>query len=140
MKIIKIITVIFLCLVISSCTPARITKDDYPRDAKMSKVIVNRADSLVFVGIPAIFGYNEQDKVILWKNDVKELDVPVGKQEFFVRSNQADDPFKSIIYVEENQPLCITVHPEPKPIIKFIIPLVYYFSHAFKIEKSEFCK
>ncbi len=129
-----------MCAALSNCTPARIVQDNYPKNTKTSKIKVTREDTFLFTAVPAIFGYDEKDKVSLWKGDVAELDVPVGKQEFFVRSNQADRSFKSIIEVKENKLLCLTIHPEPEPVIKFVIPFVYYFSHAFEIEKSEFCK
>lgn len=140
MKIIHIATIIFICTLLSNCTPARIVKDSYPKNTKTSKVKVTREDTILFVAVPAIFGYDEKDKVRLWKGNVSELDVPIGEHEFFVRSNQADRPFKSSIEIKENEPLCLTIHPEPEPIVKLVVPFVYYFSHAFKIERSEFCK
>ena len=140
MKIINIITIFFVCTLLSNCTPARIVKDNYPKNTKTSKVKVTREDTLTFAPVPAIFGYDKKDKLRLWKGDVLELDVPVGKQEFFVRSNQADRPFKSSIEIKENELLCFTIHPDLKPFIKFILFPFSYFSHTFKMEKSEFCK
>jgi hypothetical protein len=140
MKIINIITIFFTSTFLSNCTPAWIVKDSYPIDTKTSKVKITREDSYDFMAIPAIFGYDKKDKLRLWKGDVLELDVPVGKQELFVRSNQADRPFKFNIEIKENELLCLTIHPELKPYIKFILFPFFFFSHAFKMEKSEFCK
>lgn len=125
---------------LSNCTPARIIKETYPANIKTSKIKVTREDTILFIAIPAIFGYDEKDRVSLWKGGSEDLSVPVGKHEFFVRSNQADRPFKFSFETKENESLCLTIHPEPKPIVKFVIPIVYYFSHAFRIEKSDSCR
>ncbi|MFM7620115.1 MAG: hypothetical protein ACKO47_00730 [Alphaproteobacteria bacterium] len=123
----------------SNCTPARIVKETYSEKIKTSKVKVTREKAVLFVAVPAIFGYDEKDRVSLWDGDSEDLNVPVGKHEFFVRSNQADRPFKFTFETKENESLCLTIHPESKPIVKFVIPLIYYFSHAFRIEKLESC-
>ena len=140
MKLINIISILLICTILSNCTPARITKDHYPTDVKTSKVKISRDSTILFAAVPAIFGYDEKDKVSLWKGGESELKVAVGQHEFFVRSNQADRPFTYSVEVKENEPLCLAIHPEPKPVIKFIIPLVFYFSHAFKIEASSDCR
>lgn len=125
---------------LSNCTPARIVKENYPANIKTSKIKLTREDTILGAGLPAIFGYDEKDRASLWKGASEDLDVPVGKHEFFIRSNQADRPFKFSSEIKENESLCLTIHPNSEPVIKFVVPLVFYFSHAFKIEKSDSCK
>ena len=140
MRLTDIINILAICVILSNCAPARIIKDDNAVGVKTSKVKITREDSWLFLLVPAIFGYDEKDKISLRNGKDSELNVPVGKREFFVRSDQADKPFKSNIEVRESETLCLTIKPEPKPVIKFIIPFFYYFSHAFKIEESTVCE
>ena len=140
MKILTSIALLAISITLSNCTPARIVADNHGPDTKTAKVKISREDTLLFVGVPAIFGYDEQDKVSLWKGGNAQMNVPVGKHEFFVRSNQADKPFKSSIEVKESESLCLIIHPEIKPVAKIIIPFVYYFFNAFSLEKAKSCE
>lgn len=92
------------------------------------------------MAVPAILGFEEKDRVSLWKGESSEINVPVGSQQFFVRSNQGDSPFKYSLEVKENEILCLKIYPETKPAIKFLLPLFFYFSNAFGIEKVNSCK
>lgn len=124
-------------LFLSSCTPARIVSDNFSEDTKTSKVVVYRENRLLFIGVPAIFGYDEKDKAKLWIKDRSEIRVPIGKHEFFVRSNQADRPLKLNVEIKDGKSTCFVINPEPEPVIKFFLFPLFWFSHAFKIEERE---
>ena len=130
-------TIISLLLPLLNCTPTRITSSNFGKDTKTSNVKVYRENKFLFLGVPAIFGYNNKDKVKLWKGDRSEIKVPIGNHEFFVRSNQADRPSKLNVEIKEGETTCFIINPEPKPIAKMIIIPLYWFTHAFKIEKSD---
>ncbi len=134
-----LLTFLILLSIASSCTPARIVKENYSNDIKTTKVKITRENKILYIGLQAIFGYDNKDRVVLWKNDSVEIDVPVGMQEFYVRSNQADRPFKFKYLVRQNEPLCLIIKPESSPIIKGFIPIVWYFYNSFKLEKSAYC-
>ena len=122
---------------LSNCSPARIISDNFDKDIKTSKVEVYREDKILFLAVPAIFGYDNKDKVKLWRKDKFQINVPIGNHKFFVRSNQADRPLNLNIEIKEGETLCFIINPEPKPMVKFIIFPVYWISHAFNIKKIE---
>ena len=136
-KILHTATLFFLPSLLLNCTPARISSTNFNKDIKTSKVKIYREDKFLFLGVPAIFGYDNEDKVKLWKGDKSEIKVPIGNHEFFVRSNQADRPSKLNVEIKEGETTCFIINPEPKPIAKMIIIPLYWFTHAFKIEKSD---
>lgn len=112
-------------------------KDNFDKNVKTSKVKISRESKIIFIAVPTIFGYDNQDKVSLRNGDNLEIDVPLGTHEFFVRSNQADRPAKLSAKVEEGKSLCFVINPEPKPVIKFIIFPIFWFTHTFRIEQEE---
>jgi hypothetical protein len=131
------IPLIIFFLLLSNCTPARIASDDFSKNTKTSKAIITRESGVIFFAVPAIFGYDEKDKVKLWNGDKSAIDVPVGKHEFFVRSDQADRPSRLSVEVKEGKTLCFVINPDSEPVLKFVIIPLYWFSHAFKIEERE---
>jgi len=137
MKTLTSISLISFLFLLSNCTPARMVSDDFSKYTKTSKVAIHRESKVLFVGVPAIFGYDEKDKVQLWSGNKSEIEVPVGKHEFFVRSNQADRPSKLNAEIKEGKSTCFVINPESKPVLKFILFPLYWFSHAFKIEERE---
>ena len=124
-------------LFLSSCTPARIVSDNFSKDTKTSKVVVHRESKVLFIGVPAIFGYDEKDKAKLWSGSRSEIEVPIGTHEFFVRSNQADRPLKLNAEIKEGKSTCFVINPEPKPVIKFFLFPLFWFSNTFKIEERD---
>lgn len=137
MKKLISISVLSFSFFLSNCTPARMVSDDFGKNTKTSKITIHRESKILFVGVPAIFGYDEKDKVQLWSGDKSEIEVPVGKHEFFIRSNQADRPSKLNAEIKEGKSTCFVINPESEPILKFILVPLYWFSHAFKIEERE---
>jgi len=137
MKILISISLISFLFLLSNCTPARIISDDFSKDSKTSKVVIHRESKFLFLLVPAIFGYDEKDKVQLWSGNKSEIKVPIGKHEFFVRSNQISKPSKLNVEIKEGKSICFVINPEPKPILKFILLPLNWFSHAFRIEEKE---
>jgi hypothetical protein len=137
MEIFAPVILIIIALFLSNCTPAGMVFEDSAENVKTSKLIVSRGNKFLFIGVPAIFGYDEKDKVQLWSGDRSEISVPVGRRGFFVRSNQADRPFKLNVEIKEGKPTCLVINPESKPALKLVLFPLYWFSHAFKLEQRE---
>ena len=138
-KIITIIRLICLCALLANCTPARIVHDTANVKDITSRVTLIRENKILFLGVTAIFGYNNDDKIILENGQITNLQVPIGEHNFFVRSDQADQPFNLNIEVKEKESLCLIIKPNPKPLIKFIIPLFFYSSHTFTLDVQKTC-
>lgn len=127
-------------LVLSNCTPARIIGNDYnPKTTKTEKVRIIREEMFMASLAPIIFGYDEKDKVKLNNGDEAVIEVPTGKREFFVRSNQADRPKKIAVHLKQGKPICFTSKPNDLIILKsFLLPW-YYLSSAFDLNKQKEC-
>lgn len=139
-KKIQIIIISLSLLILTNCTPARIVGNDYnPKTTKTEKVRIVRKQSVVLSLVPAIFGYDEKDKVKLKNGDEAVIEVPTGKREFFVRSNQADRPKKVIVDLKKGEPVCFNSKPGSLTVLKsFLLPW-YYFSSAFELDKQKEC-
>lgn len=120
-----------LVLVLSSCTPAKIIYQNHGKNVKTAKVTIVRPDSIKFIFVSSIFGFDGMDIVKLRNNEREIIEVPIGNHEFFIRSNQADRPFKYSHNVKDGEKICFLV--KPRLSVAFSL---FYFSHAFTIEED----
>ena len=127
MKIIHIIIFLFLI----SCTPAHIDKNQYNKN-DAANIKIARGDSVKFIFIPSIFGYDNKDKVQVANNQNTTIPVQPGNRVFFVRSNQTDRPFKISREVLPNENICFVVKPNLSSYKK-----LYYFGNAFTMQEDK---
>ena len=84
----KILLVFTLALLVASCSSTtKKHNHSVVLHPKTSKVIISREANKALVEVPAVFGYDGEDKETLSSGETKEILVPVGKHEFFVKSN-----------------------------------------------------
>ena len=142
MNKILITLIIFSSAILSNCTPARITGISYDKNSTVTeKVQIHREKKLTYMGVQTIFGYNNQDKVKLKNGQKFEILVPVGEQEFFIRTNQADRPNKKTFILKKGEPLCLKTYPAQGNFFKAMMfgPLLFWFTNAFELKKAENC-
>lgn len=82
---------------------------DIPDDPTIDngKVLVYRESAYNAAGIPMVFGQGEADHKELWNSDFVELEYDEGDKVFFVRSNQADLPYKLPVHVTNDKKICL---------------------------------
>jgi len=135
-----LLTLFISIFLLSSCTPARIVKDQHDtKKVETQKVYINRDDTIVAMFVPAIFGYDDQDKVSLAKGESTVISVPLGEHEFFVRSNQADRPNRIKVNVKKGCNLTFNTAPDSLFGLKSLIVVWYWMSSAFDLEYTQEC-
>lgn len=123
-------------MALAGCTPMRPVHLATPATSNQSTVLVYR-DFFVNAGaIEAIFGAGQQDWVALSSNTYAPIVLEPAAYEFFVRSNQADQPFvfKSSAALGETK--CLRVFPNPNNFAKALMPVSSYAGNTFKVEES----
>ncbi len=122
----------------TSCTPAKIVKNDYNPKIRYEKVYVTRSQQFMAKGITMIVGFDGKDKIVLENGESKEILVPVGEREFFVRSNQADVRYKINLEVKQFETLCLAGKANTS-LTRVILPFMSFFTNIFTIEKTQYC-
>jgi hypothetical protein len=128
-----------ICFAISyflvSCTPANLAYNTPQEDQHIGFVHIARRSTLLFIAIPVIFGYDGKDRAIITNGRFQTLKVPTGKHEFFVRSDQADRPYKVSYEVNEGEKICFETYPNGSYAKKIFLFFTFYFSSAFTLKK-----
>lgn len=118
MKIIKLLSAIATVQFIQACTPAQLV--NIPDDPAIDngKVLVYRESAFNAAGVPMIFGQGEADHKELWNSDYVELEYDEGHKVFFVRSSQADVPYKLPVHGTNDNKICLKGYANPDNYIK----------------------
>ena len=90
--------------------------------------------------VPAIVGYENQDKISINNGAIQELSVPVVEHKFYARSNQSDTPRLVSINIRRGYPICLRIKPNKLVILKSLIIPWYWFSNAFDLIQEDKCK
>jgi len=134
---VKALLVFFLlvCQVLASCTPARLSRLQLPDESQRSEVLVYREPAFNAGGVSMVFGAEGKDYVSLWNGEYALMYFLPGAYNFFVRSNQADQPFFLPVSLSTNDKKCIKAYPTPANIGKVLLPFIYHFSNTFLLEE-----
>lgn len=137
MKIKLLISSIIIGLVSLGCTPAKLVSIPSSSDNNQSEVNIQRVSSFNAVAIEAIVGANNSDYLTLSSGEAQKLSLPTGKYEFFVRSNQFDQPNKMFIELINGQEVCLQIKPNPNNIAKSLVPFSFFMGNTFFINKVD---
>ncbi|MBT4921786.1 MAG: hypothetical protein HON23_02090 [Rickettsiales bacterium] len=133
----KLLLTVFIILTLSNCTPARLAT---PIESSLvtEKITIKRQNKMIYLLLPEIFGYDNRDMITLSNGQEKIINVPIGQHEFFVRSNQADRPYKLVMDIEKGKTTCLITYPETKNLVgKILLPPLFWTSNAFVLEQAE---
>src|SRR5690242_1847456 len=92
-KLLKTVFAIIIFTFIQGCTPANLTQPPVTTKDNQAELRVYREKAFNSGGIKAIFGAENQDYFEIYNGNQDNGKLPSGSYNFFVRSDQADNPF-----------------------------------------------
>ncbi|MCX2802495.1 hypothetical protein OQJ68_11930 [Microbulbifer thermotolerans] len=137
MQKIKIISLLLFITIAVGCAPARIVSIPAPAENEKSTLLVYRESAFNAGGVGLIFGADSRDYVKLGNSDYSEIELKNGHYKFFVRSDQADKPYILAEELKAGDKKCLKAYANPANLGKALVPLAYYMSHTFLLEKIE---
>ncbi len=134
-KVMMVAAAVIALTAIQGCTPAQVVpiSDDFTIDN--SKVLIYRESAFNAAGVPMIFGEDEKDYKVLWNDDYTEIQLDKKNHLFFVRSNQADVPFKLPVDLKDGKTKCFKGSANPNNWAKAFFPPAYYMGNTFLLEE-----
>jgi hypothetical protein len=132
------VVVLGLVVMAIGCTPARIATLEPPPEAERSEVLVYRGSAFNAGGMTAIFGVDRNDYLKLGTDTYAELRLVPKTYEFFVRTNEADRPFRLTIELKQNDRRCLEAYPNPKNLMKVPLFFVgYWLGNTFLLKEVD---
>lgn len=87
--------------------------------------------------MPMIFGEADRDYVEIYNANFWKFDVAPGEHTFFVRSNQADQPFTLKSTLVADQSLCLTGYANPNNYLKALTGgIAYLLGNTFLLKEA----
>lgn len=105
------------------CTPVHISSHEPAAEANKSELIVFRASAFNAGAYVVIFGADHKDFLELGNDTYAELRLFPKTYEFFVRTNDADRPYRLTIELKQNDRRCLETYPNPNRLLR--LPLFF---------------
>lgn len=121
--------------VIQGCSPAQITPIPNSADVADAQVLIYRESAFNAAGVPMIIGEDKSDYKQLWNEDYVELIFDEGSHVLYVRSNQADVPFRLPVELKQEGKKCLKGYANPSNWMKVFFPPAYFMGNTFLLEE-----
>jgi hypothetical protein len=128
----KVIGAIVVLATVAGCTPMQVKPlPQVQAGQEKASVLVYRETAFNAAGIEMIFGINDADLYPLHNANYATLTLPAGQHELFVRSNQADRPYRLTMTLAGGDAKCIRAYANPANVGKAFMPIAYYLGNSF---------
>lgn len=115
-------------VMIAGCTPMQIKPLPLVKEGDKSTIVVYRESSFNAVAIKMVFGADKNDYFSLFNKNYASLQVPSGEHEIFVRSDQADNPYKLKAILNNNEVKCFKAYANPTNYGKALLGGIAYMT------------
>ena len=123
-----VLVVVVSATMIAGCTPMQIKPLPLVKEGDKSTIVIYRENSLNAGAIKMIFGSDKNDYFFLYNKDYASLQVPSGEHEIFVRSDQADNPYKLKALLANNEVKCFKAYANPANYAKALLGGIAYMT------------
>lgn len=127
---------LMVAVVTAGCTPMQVKPLPTATADARAKVVVYREGGFNAGGISMIFGIDGLDQLSLPNGGHSQLYLRPGEHEVFVRSDQADRPFRLKTSIAHNEIKCFRAYANPANYGKaFLGNIAYWLGNAFKVRE-----
>lgn len=121
----------------AGCTPAKIVKMPAAEPAQSAQVFIYRETAFNAGGVTMIFGENKTDHIELNNSQYAEFQAAAGTHDYFVRSNQADQPYVLRVELLAGEKKCLKAYANPANIGKVLLPMAHYMGNTFLLAAGD---
>jgi len=140
----KIMVALFLLILISACTPAKIPPSasmaikfstSSSEDTTKSELLIYREHAVIGMLADVVIGFNGGDAFQLANERHVVFKMMPGDYQVFTRGEYGDRPFSIPVTLLANKRVCLKVFAPNSNAIKMIVPILHYTTSAYHLEK-----
>lgn len=125
-------------LVVSGCTPAKLTPLKMPVHSAKSEILIYRGPAFNAGGASMVFGADESDYITLENGTYAEIFLAPESYRFFVRSTQGDRPYVLPIKLVAYDKKCLRAYANPSNYAKIaLLGLGSLLGNSFLMEEVQ---
>lgn len=131
------LTLVAAAIALSACTPAKLVRPQAVEEGRRAEVMVFRDSQLNAGGVTMVLGVNDKEYAQMGTREYVRWFVQAGPQTIFVRSTQADKPFKLPVDLAAGSFTCLKASADPANFAKMLVPFVMHMTSTFMLEKVD---